>query len=383
EDKRIKDTPLAVPPPPVANLLKVDTLELEVGYSLVGLVDAGGGGDLLERISSVRRQLAAELGLVMPPVRIRDNMQLDSNSYRVKIRGNPIAEGSLKPGKLMAMDSGLASGPIEGEDTVEPAFGLAARWIDPAMRARAESLNYTVVEPTAVLATHLTELVKKHADELLTREEVGNLLEQCKQKSPKLVEETVPGVMKPTELQKLLQNLLRERVPIRDLESILETIAEWGPKTRDVDVLTEYVRNTLRRTICNQYTQPHAGLGGVGGVGGVGTGKPRLVCVTLDPTIEDQINAFIDRGPSGTTVNMPARAAARFAEQIGRGLRLLTEQGHLPVVISSPQVRAVVKQIMDPHVPGLAVLGYNEVVSGIEVESVALVMPERAETMAA
>ncbi len=374
EDKRVKDTPAAMTPPPVENLLKVDTLELEVGYSLVGLVDVSGGGDLLERISSVRRQLAAEFGLVMPPVRIRDNVQLDANSYRVKIRGNAIAEGTLKPGKLMAMDSGLASGAIEGEDTIEPAFGLAARWIDPAMRARAESLNYTVVEPTAVLATHLTELVKKHADELLTREEVGNLLEQCKQKSPKLVEETVPGVMKPIELQKLLQNLLRERVPIRDLESILETIAEWGPKTKDVDVLTEYVRNTLRRTICNQYAQSHAGVGG---------GKPRLACVTLDPTIEDQINAFVDRGPAGTTVNMPARAAAKFAEQIGRGLRLLTDQGHLPVVIASPQVRAVVKQVMEPHVPGIAVLGYNEVVPGIEVESVALVMPERSEAMAA
>jgi len=360
-------------PPPVENLLKVDTLELEVGQSLVGLVDPGSGGDLLDRITAVRRQLALELGLVMPPVRIRDNPEIDLSAYRLKIRGNVIAEGTLQPGRLLAMDSGLASGAIEGEDTQEPAFGLSAKWIDPALRSRAESMNYTVVEPTSVLATHLTELVKKHADELLTREEVGNLLEQCRQKSPKLVEETIPAILKATELQKLLQNLLRERVPIRDLESVLETIAEWGPKTKDIEVLTEYVRNALRRTICRQYavTPP-------------GGGRPKLVCVTLDPTLEDQINAYIDRGPAGTVVNIPARVAGQVSAQIARALTLVTDQGHLPVIIASPQVRSVVRQILEPHVPGVAVLGYNEVASGIEVESLALVMPpETSEALAA
>jgi flagellar biosynthesis protein FlhA len=351
-------------PPPVESLLKVDTLELEVGHGLVGLVDAGSGGDLLERISAVRRQLAMEFGLVMPPVRIRDNVQLETTSYRFKIRGNPIAEAGVRPGKLLAMDSGIASGVVEGEQTTEPAFGLTARWIEPALRGRAEAMNYTVVEPTAVMATHLTELVKTHADELLTREEVGNLLEECKKKSPKLVEETVPAILKATELQKLLQNLLRERVPIRDMETILETLAEWGPKTKDLDVLTEYVRNGLRRTICNQYAAA---------VSGERTAK--LICVTLDPAIEDQINGFIDRGPAGTVVNMPARAAAKFADRIARGLRLVTDRGSLPVVIASPQVRAVVRQILEPHVPGVAVLGYNEIAGGIEVESLALVTP--------
>jgi flagellar biosynthesis protein FlhA len=354
-------------PPPIENLLKVDTLELEVGQSLVGLVDPGSGGDLLERITAVRRQLALELGLVMPPVRIRDNPEIDLSAYRLKIRGNVIAEGTLQPGRLLAMDSGLASGAIEGEDTQEPAFGLTAKWIDPALRSRAEAMNYTVVEPTSVLATHLTELVKKHADELLTREEVGNLLEQCRQKSPKLVEETIPAILKATELQKLLQNLLRERVPIRDLETVLETIAEWGPKTKDIEVLTEYVRNALRRTICRQYA-----------VNPPGGGRPKLVCVTLDPSLEDQINAYIDRGPAGTVVNIPARVAGQFSAQIARALALVTDQGHLPVIIASPQVRSVVRQILDPHVPGVAVLGYNEVASGIEVESLALVMPPEA-----
>jgi len=353
----------AAEPPPVENLLKVDTLELEVGYGLVGLVDAGQGGDLLDRISATRRQLAVELGLVMPPVRIRDNMQLNSSAYRVKVRGNVIAEGIVRVGKVLAMDSGIVTGSIDGEPTKEPAFGLSAWWIDPALRIRAETMNYTVVEPTSVMTTHITELVKRHADELLTREEVGNLVEQLKQRSPKLIEELIPGVVKLTDIQKLLQNLLRERVPIRDMETICETLSEWGAKTKDVDVLTEYVRNALRRTICNLYAQPGQ------------DGKPRLACVTLDPTLEDQINSYIDRGPGGTAVNMPARVAAKVAEQITSSLKLVTQTGAHPVVIASPQVRAVVRQIVEPHLPNVTVLGYNEIVSGLEVESLALVMP--------
>jgi flagellar biosynthesis protein FlhA len=357
--------PLAKPePPPVEQLLKVDTLELEVGYALVSLVDAGQGGDLLDRITAVRRQLAVEMGLVMPPVRIRDNMQLSSTEYRVKIRGNPVATGVTKPGKLLAMDSGLASGRIDGswgEQTKEPAFNLDAWWIDPALRMRAETMNYTVVDPASVLATHITEIVRKHADELLTRDEVNNLLEQLKQKAPKLVEDCIPGVIKPIDLQKILQNLLRERVPIRDLETILETLADWGAKTKDLEVLTEYVRNALRRTICQQYSAP------------TDSGVPRMVCVTLDPALEDQINAYIDRGAAGTTVNMPSRVAAQIADQVVSALRSVVAAGHPPVVIASPPVRAVVKQLLDPHLPGVAVLGYNEVVSGVEVESLALV----------
>ncbi|MFZ4574079.1 MAG: flagellar biosynthesis protein FlhA [Phycisphaerales bacterium] len=355
-------------PPAVESLLKVDTLELEVGYGLVSLVDTSQGGDLLDRITAVRRQLAAEIGLVMPPVRIRDNLQLGSDEYRIKIRGNPIATGQTRPGMMLAMDSGIASGPVDGEPTREPAFGLAAWWIDPALKTRAETLNYTVVDPSSVLATHLTELVRRHADELLTRDEVNNLTEQLKQKSPKIVEETLGPIVKPIELQKILQNLLRERVPVRDLESILETLAEWGPKSKDLEVLTEYVRNALRRTICNQYVAPsESGL--------------KLVCVTLDPALEEVISAYIDRGPAGTTVNMPARVAAKVSEQILASLRHVTDRGHHPVVIASPQVRAVVKQILDPHLPTVAVLGYNEITTGIEVESLELVAPPRTESV--
>ncbi|MEI7657804.1 MAG: flagellar biosynthesis protein FlhA [Phycisphaerae bacterium] len=365
----------AAEPPAIESLLKVDTLELEVGYSLVPLVDKARGGDLLDKISAIRRQLAVEIGLVMPPVRIRDNIHVAATEYRVKVRGNPVTTGLLRPGALLAMDSGIAAGPIEGESTREPAFGLAAWWIDPKLRDRAETLNYTVVAPTEVLATHLTEIVRRHADELLTRDEVNNLLEQLKQKAPKLVEDTVPAVVKPVELQKILQNLLKERVSIRDLETILETLAEWGGKTKDLEVLTEYVRNALRRGICQQYATPGD------------KGSLRLVCVTLDPTLEDHIASFVDRGAAGTTVNMPARIASRIARQIVDALAPAIAAAHQPVVIASPQVRAVVRQIVEPHLPAVAVLGYNEVVSGIDVESVGLVMPpvdERAgETRAA
>jgi len=361
-DRAAAETQSAKPEaPPVEDLLKVDVLELEVGYALVTLIDAAQGGELLERISAVRRQLAVELGMVMPPVRIRDNMQLPPSDYRLKIRGNPVASGSVEPGKLMAMDSGLTTGPVEGIPTKEPAFGLDAWWIDRSQRARAEARNYTVVDPTSVLATHITEIVKSHADELLTRQEVNNLLEGVKEKAGKLVEDTVPAVVKLGDLQKVLQNLLRERVPIRDMETILETLADWGTKTQDADVLVEYVRNALRRSICSQYAAPDE------------DGRLTLVAVTLDPQLEDQIDAYIERGGHGTSLHMPAKVARQIADKVAAQLQSVAARGRLPVVIASPTVRAIVHQIVSPHVPGLAVLGYNEVVSGIEVESVGLV----------
>ncbi|MEM8835394.1 MAG: flagellar biosynthesis protein FlhA [Planctomycetota bacterium] len=351
--------------PPVEDLLKVDTLELEVGIALVALVDQRQGGQLLDRISAVRRQLAAELGFVMPPVRIRDNMTLDRHAYRVKIRGSVVAEGETRPDMLMAMDSGIATQPLQGEATREPAFGLDAWWIPREMQQRAESANYTVVDPTSVLTTHLSEVVKTHADELLTREEVNNLVTQLKERAPKLAEEAVPGAVGTGELQKILQNLLRERVPIRDLESVLETLSDWAPKTKDLDVLTEYVRNALRRSICQTYAQPTENAQGVRGW--------KLVCVTLDPAFEDVINAYIDRSPAGTTLAMPANVANLVTRQVGDTLRPILETGGQPVVITSPQVRAQVRQILEPSMPTIAVLSYNEIVSGVEVESMGLI----------
>ncbi|MCC6425373.1 MAG: flagellar biosynthesis protein FlhA [Phycisphaerales bacterium] len=363
EQAKVESAPKPVEPPAVETLLKVDTMELEVGYGLVSLVDTARGGDLMERIAAVRRQLAAEIGLVMPPVRIRDNMQLGASDYRIKIRGTVVAEGQTRADRLLAIDSGMSSGPLQGDKTTEPVFGLEAWWIDPDLRSRAEAMNYSVYEPSRVLATHATEIVRRFADELLTRDEVNNLVEGLKQRAPKLVEEVIPAIVKPGELQKILQNLLRERVAIRDLETILETLSEWATKTKDTEVLTEYVRNALRRGICTQYAQP------------TDKGKLKIVCVTLDPSMEDRINAYVERGPSGTTINMPARTAGKIAEQITAALQRVVTAGYPPVVIASPTVRAIVRQIVEPNLPTVVVLGYNEIVPALEVESMGLVMP--------
>ncbi|MDP1662212.1 MAG: flagellar biosynthesis protein FlhA, partial [Phycisphaerales bacterium] len=347
--------------PSPESLLKLDAMELEVGYGLVSLVDTHQGGDLLERISAIRRQTAADMGVIMPPVRIRDNLQLPAHEYRLKIKGAIVARGQTIPGQLLAIDSGISSGPLDGTPAKEPAFGLDAWWIDPSQKTRAETMNYTVVDPTSVLATHMTEVVKTFSAELLSRQEVTELVAQLKTKAPKLVEEVLPTVVKTADLHRVLQNLLRERIPIRDMETIVETLADWMPKTKDTDVLTEYVRNGLRRSIC----QLHAHTGE--------NGKPRIVCITLDPSLEDFINGYIDRTAAGTSLTMPAATATSVADQIVRGLQQVTAAGHHPVVLASPTVRAVVRQIIEPVMPSAAVLGYNEIVQGVEVESLALI----------
>jgi len=347
--------------PAPETFLKLDTMELEIGFGLVTLVDTTRGGDLLDRISAIRRQLAGELGIIMPPIRIRDNLQLQPNDYRIKIKGAVVARGTTITGKLLAIDSGISTGPIEGMPGKEPAFGLDAYWIEPTLKTKAETLNYTVVDPVSVLATHLTETARTHAADLLSRQEVSELVGQLKVKSPKLVEEAMAGAVRTADLHRVLQNLLRERVPIRDTETILETLADWIGKTKDLDVLTEYVRNALRRAICQQ----HATTGE--------TGRPRIVCCTLDPVLEDQINAYIDRSAAGTSLTMPAGVAQRVSDQITRGLQQVTAGGHTPIVIASPTVRAVVRQIIEQGAPGAVVLGYNEIVPGVDAESVALV----------
>ena len=378
ERSKAEEQAKEVGPGPVEQMLNVDTLELEVGYALVKLVDAGQGGDLLERISMIRRQLAGELGLVMPPVRIRDNMQLQPNDYRIKIRGNTVASGVIYVGQYLAMDSGLASTPLPGVKTREPAFGLEATWIDAGQKQRAESLNYTVVDGTSVLATHITEVVKNHGHELLTREETNNLVTQLKQKAPKLCAEVLEGekpLVKVAELQRVLQNLLAERVPIRDMETVVETLGDWITRTRDLEVLTEYVRNGLRRTICALYVE-HPPADPQDPVGAVPS--PRLYCVSLDPALEDQINNFIDRGAEGTTMTMPPAVANRIVAAMVGELQQLIQGGHQPVVLASPQVRAQVRRLIEPHLPNATVIGYNEVSKGVEVESVGLVQLDSA-----
>jgi flagellar biosynthesis protein FlhA len=345
-------------PEKVEKLLDVDTMELEVGYGLVKLVDATKGGDLLDRISMIRRQIAIDLGIIVPPVRIRDNMQLGANDYIVKIRGQAIGKGVTYPEQFMAMDNGATTGPIpHAEATTEPAFGLPAFWISESQRSDAELRNYTVVEATAVLATHLTELIKSHAYELLTRQETKNLIDNLKLRVPALVEEVIPTQVKPGELQKVMQNLLRERVPVRDLESIVETLGDYSTRTKDLDVLTEYVRNALARTICKQYVDD----------------ADKVWCLTLDPALEELINGHLERSERGTTNTMPPATAQQIVQQISNKVLELTQAGRSAVILCGPNVRAAVRKMIEVSVPHVAVLSYNEIVPEVSVEAVGLV----------
>jgi flagellar biosynthesis protein FlhA len=344
-------------PAPVEKLLEVDTMELEVGYGLVKLVDQNKGGDLLDRVSLIRRQVASEMGLIVPPIRIRDNMQLQANDYAVKIRGMAVARGEAFPDQYLAMDSGAATGPIpHAVQTTEPAFGLVAYWITEPQKPEAELLNYTVVEASAVLATHLTELIKQHAHELLSRQETKNLVEHLKQKAPALVEEVIPAIVKPGELQKVLQNLLRERVQIRDLETILETLGDYAPRTKDIDVLTEYCRNALARAICKQHVDEN----------------DTLFCVTLDPAMEDMITQHLQRSDHGTTNTMPPQTVQAIVQRIAEKVAELTGTGRPAVLVCAPQVRLPVRRILEGTLPQVAVLGYNEIVSEVRVEAVGM-----------
>ncbi|MAT81778.1 MAG: flagellar biosynthesis protein FlhA [Phycisphaerae bacterium] len=351
-------------PSPEANaedLVSVDVLEIEIGYGLVPLVDAGRGGDLLERIAAVRRQLAVELGVVVPPVRIRDNVQLDANRYQVRLRGALLSGGMVYPDLVMAMNSGDATEPLEGVKGREPAFGLEVTWIHPEHQSRAELLHYTIVNASSVLATHFTELVREHAAALVSREEVCRLIDQLKNTSPKLVEETVPAVVKPAEVQRVLHNLLRERVPVRDLETILETMGDWAPQSRDPGVLTEYVRNALRRTISQLQAREDE------------SGQLRIYCVTLDPELEELLAGHIERGPVGTSLTMPPATIQSLISSVASTVEQLLTRGYHPVVMTSPTVRAQLWQILESRIPGVVVLAYNEIEKGIDVESLGLV----------
>lgn len=353
-DERTSAAAAARKPEKIEALLTVDPMELEVGYALVQLVDATRGGDLLDRISLIRKQIAMEMGVMAPPIRIRDNMQLPPNDYIIKLRGNPLAQGSVQPGQFMAMDSGAVTGKLSGTPTKEPAFGLPAWWIPESARAQAELMNYTVVEASGVLATHLTEVIKTHAHELLTREQVAALLKQLKEKAPTLVDEVIPGQLKPGELQKVLQSMLRERVPIRDLEAILETLGDWAAKTRDTDVLYEAVRTALGRTICQQHKDE----------------QNTIHCITVDPQLEDMVNSYIERNERGSVLTLPPQLARQITENISTAVHRLLQQGHNAVVLCSPQVRSYLRRLIEPALPAVAVLAYNEIAKGVNVESV-------------
>jgi len=342
----------------VEDYLLVDPMEVEIGVGLIRLADPNRGGDLLERIHRIRQNVAAEIGIVLPKVRVRDNFRLAQQDYRIKIADQPVASGSLEAGMLLAMDSGMTTGQIPGLPTRDPAFGTPALWIQPALREQAEIHGYTVVEPVAVLATHLTEVIRKHADEILTRDATKHLVEELKKTSPAVVEELIPNTMKLAEVQQILQMLLREQVPIRQLGAILETLGDYAPRTKDPILLTELVRARLARTISTKYRDSQ------------GT----LHVVTLDPGLEDRIRAGFEHNERGLFIRMSPQAVETTCRLIAAEVERLTRANHPPVVLVSPQIRAALKQMSASHLPNLVVLSYNEITRDTKIESVAMVM---------
>jgi len=342
-------------PENVLSLLQVDPLEIELGYGLLGLADAGMGGDLMERVVMIRRQTAIDLGLVLPYIRVRDNMSLKPNQYVIKLKGIEVAQGELLPDHFLAMDPGTVVQPVPGMETREPAFGLPALWVAELDRERAELAGYTVVDPPAVIATHLTEVIRRHAHELLGRQEVKQLVDMVKESHPAVVEE-LQRALSLGEIQKVLQNLLREGVSIRDLVTIFESLADYGAGTKDLEVLTEYVRAGLSRSIARQY-----GL----------NGKVRVI--TVHPDLENRIGSSVDRQPSGTYLNLEPEVVHRMLNSLTRLAGDMAALGSTPLVLTSPQIRPYFKKLTERTLPKLIVLSYNEVDPNLELEAVGMV----------
>lgn len=344
-------------PESVVNLLSIDPIEFEFGYGLIPLADTNQGGDLLDRIVMIRRQLAIELGLVIPVVRIRDNIQLQPNEYRLKIKGNEMARGELLLDHYLAMSPGVDDDSIEGIDTIEPSFGLPAKWITEEMKEKAEILGYTVVDPPSVVSTHITEVIKANAYELLGRQETKQLIDHLKESYPILVEEVTPNPLSVGEVQKVLAKLLKENVSIRNLPVIFETLADFGKATTDTDLLTEYVRQALARQITNQYTGQ----------------EKTLKVITLSGKVEKLIAEGVQQTEHGNYLSLDPTISQQILESIASQIEQVSLMDQTPVVLCSPAVRMYVRQLTERYFPQIPILSYNELEANVEVQSVGVV----------
>ncbi|PPK49515.1 flagellar biosynthesis protein FlhA [Clostridium algidicarnis DSM 15099] len=340
-------------PEDVMNLINVEPIEVEMGYGLIPLADESTGGDLLQRISSVRRQCAIEMGIVVQPIRIRDNLQLKTNEYVFKIRGTIIQSGELMPNMILCMDPSNENLDIAGIKTVEPTFGLPANWINKDQREDAEIKGYTVVDPTTVMVTHLTETIKAHAHELLGRQEVKMIIDSVKEKYNTVVEELIPDLMTIGEVQKVLQNLLREKVPIKDMVTILESLADNSKNTKDIELLTEYVRFSLGRTICNAFIDENR----------------TITVATLDPSIEDIVSNNIQKTMSGSFPAVDPDTTGRILTAIRNVLDTVYFYDNQPVILVSPKIRPAFRKLIEMVYSNIAIISLNEIPNDVEIKA--------------
>ncbi len=344
-------------PENVTSLLSVDPIELEFGYGIIPLADVNQGGDLLDRVVMIRRQVALELGTVVPIIRLRDNIQLNPNQYIIKIKGIQVSEGEILFDHYMAMNPGFVEEEITGIPTFEPSFHLPAIWITEGQRERAESMGYTVVDPPSIIATHLTEIIRHYIAELLTRQDVQNLVNNLKESNPSLVEELYPKLLGLGEIQKVLQNLLKEGISIRDLLTIFETLADYASTTRDTDILTEYVRQALKRAISSKYFS---------------TTETTSV-VTLDPKLEQEIMGSVKQTETGAYLNLDPEKTKGIMAAVESETQKMENLGKIPIVITSPIVRMYFKRLTEDYFKDLIVVSYNEVDSSVQLQSVGMI----------
>lgn len=344
-------------PENVVSLLQVDPIELEFGYGIIPLADVNQGGDLLDRVVMIRRQIALELGTVVPIIRLRDNIQLNPNQYIIKIKGIQVTEGEILFDHYMAMNPGYVEEEITGIPTFEPSFHLPAIWITEGQRERAESLGYTVVDPPSIIATHLTEVIRSHIAELLTRQDVQNLVNNLKDSNPVLVDELVPKLLGLGEIQKVLQNLLAEGISIRDLLTIFETLADHAQTTRDTDVLTEYARQGLKRAISNKYFPSNE----------------TTSVITLDPKVEQEIMGAVKQTEQGSYLALAPETTKKIIDSVETEVSKLESLGKNAIIITSPIVRMYFKKLTEDYFKDLIVVSYNEVESNVELQSVGMV----------
>ncbi|MFV1950754.1 MAG: flagellar biosynthesis protein FlhA [Nitrospinota bacterium] len=345
------------PEPGVETLLPLDIMELEIGYELIPLVDTERGGDLLERIKSIRRQFALDMGIIVPPLHIRDNLQLKPGEYSILIKGVEVTRGQLKMNHHLAMNPGTATAEVKGIPTKEPTFGLPALWITEGEKDRAQIAGYTVVDVVTVITTHIKEVIKSHAHEILGRQEVQTLLDNLKERNPKVIEELIPGLLSLGGIQKVLQNLLKEQISIRDLSTILETLADYAPLSKDIDLLTEYVRQALARPITKQYQAPDGSL----------------PVVTIDREIEDMISKSIKSTEHGSYLALEPNLAQRILTKLKDTLERFSTTNYQPVILASPQVRMHLRRLTERFIKNLIILSYNEVAPNVRIQTLGVV----------